>query len=142
MWLRPVSLYDLKSGAEQVVALAFLMFAGRFAMDLATHGLQGTFNVLALTNEVTIVAALLLSGFILSRLTGEPRLLAAFPVAVLAMDPWFVLVQAALRWSAGAVAWLALPRIGWGIHFGLIAWFLVAGLIALFRFVPGRPART
>jgi hypothetical protein len=137
---RPVSLYDFRIGAEQVVALFLLMVAGRLAMDLAMNGPGGSFNVQALTNEVTIVGALLLSGFIISRLTGEPRLLPGFPVVLLAMDPWFLLVQTALRWTATS-GWLALPRIGWGLHVGLIAWFLLAAFFALRRFAPGRPTR-
>ena len=141
MLLRRVALDDFRIGPDQLVMLVFLLIAARLAADVGFNGLRGYVNVYALAADITVVGTLLLSALFTARLAGEPRLLLGFPIVVLAMEPYFIVLQEAFRWGAVNSDWLASARVGRGFQIGLIAWFMVASLVALFRFAPGRPIR-
>jgi hypothetical protein len=139
MLLRRTGLDDWRVDPDQLVVMVFLVIATRLLTDIAFIGLDGHFNFHALSAEITLIAALLLAAFAAAKLTGEPRLLLAYPVAVLALDFFFLLLQAALRWDSGGEAPLLTPDGAARAHGVLIAWFLAAALLVLLRFAPGRP---
>ncbi len=137
MFLRRVSLDHFRVSADQLVALVFLLIAAQCAIDMGFNGLRGYFNINALAAEMTLIMALLLAAFVAAKLTMEPRILLAYPVAVLAMDVFFALLQGALRWGDATLEWLPVR----GLYVALLAWFLVAACMLLVRMAPGRPRR-
>src|SRR5262245_56789886 len=95
-----VALADLRITPDQLVALVCLSLAGDFAVGIVSNGAGGFFNVGALPVQLTVVVALLLAAFLISKLTGEARLMLGFPIALLAMDPYFLALEGALRAAA------------------------------------------
>ena len=86
---------------------------------------------------MTVIMGLLLAAFVAAKLTNEPRILLGYPIALLAMDPFFLVLQGVLRWSDESMGWLPSRAL----YIALLAWFLVAACAVLMRFAPGRPGR-
>jgi hypothetical protein len=135
--LRRVALDDFRITPEQVVALICLVIAVQWVMDIGFNGLRGYFNIYALTVELTVIMGLLLAAFAAAKLTNEPRILLGYPIALLAMDPFFLVLQDMLRWSGDSMGWLPSRAL----YVAFLAWFLVAACVVLMRFAPGRPGR-
>src|SRR5262245_3147898 len=137
MLLRRVTLDDFSISPEQLVVLIALLIAAQWAMEIGFTGRGGYFNVYALTIEMTVIMGLLLAAFTAAKLTSEPRLLLGYPIALLAMDPLFLVLQGLLRAYGEGVGWL----YSRAFYVALLAWFLVAAWMVLLRFAPGRPGR-
>ena len=103
--LRPVALDDFRITPEQLVALTCLVIAAQWAMDIGFNGWRGYFNIYGLTVELTVIMGLLLAAFAAAKLTNEPRILLGYPIALLAMDPFFLVLQDILRWSGESMGW-------------------------------------
>ena len=137
MLLRRVALGDLRISPEQMAALVCVLIAIEWIMDIGFNGLRGYLNVYALMVEMTVMMGLLLAGLVAARLTGEPRLLLGYPIALLAMDPYFLLLQGVLRWNDASLGWLSSRAL----YVALLGWFLLAACVLLARFAPARPGR-
>jgi Peptidase C13 family len=137
MLLQRVTLDEFRITPEQLVALVALVVAAQWAMDIAFTGRHGNFNVYALTVEMTVIMGLLLAAFAAAKLTREPRLLLGYPIALLAMDPLFLVLQGLLRAYGESMGWL----YSRAFYIAILAWFLLAAWMALLRFAPGRPGR-
>ncbi|MBI4205990.1 MAG: peptidase [Betaproteobacteria bacterium] len=140
MLLRRVALDECRISPDQLVLLVCVILAARLLLDIGFNGLDGYFNVYALSAEITLIAALLLAAFIAGRLTNEPRLLLGYPIILLAMEPFFVALQELTAWAARSKPSLVSPA-AWSADTAFIAWFLVAALVVLLRLAPGRRLR-
>lgn len=132
---------DFRANPEQLAALVFLMLGLRLLLDVAYHGAEGYFNVYSLSAEITAVAALMLAALLAARLAGEPGLLLAYPVAVLALTPFLLALHGLLRWMDGGVGWLLPPAASGVLYYGLLGWYLLATLAVFLRLVARRRAR-
>lgn len=139
MLLQRVVLDDFRTSPDQLVMLVFLTVLARLLLDIGFNGPDGYFNFYALSADMTVVVALLLAALVTARLTDEPRLLLGYPIALMAMDPFFLLLHELPRWDSHA--WLSSHHAAWSASVALIAWFLAAAFVVLMRFTPGRRVR-
>lgn len=139
--LRPLALDECRASADQLVLLVVIVLAARLLLDLFFNGVDGYFNVHALSAEITLAAALLLAGFAAGRLANEPRLLLGYPIVVLAMEPFFLALQALLDLTVRTSS-LVSPGAAWSVENGFTAWFLGAALVVLLRLTPGHHLRS
>lgn len=141
MLLRRVALDECRISPDQLVLLVCLIVAARLLLDLGFNGFDGYFNFSALSAELTLIAALLLAAFVAGRLTHEPRLMLGYPIVVLAMEPFFLALQALVEWGARTRPSLVSPAFAWNADTAFTAWFLAAALVVMLRFTPGHSLR-
>jgi hypothetical protein len=142
MLVRRVALDDCRVSPDQLVTLVGAIFAVRLLADLAFNGIDGYLDFEALSAEITLIAALMLAAFAVARLTQAPRLLLGYPIIVLAMEPFFLALQALLDSVTRSRPELVPPAAAWNADIAFIAWFLIAALVVLLRLTPGRRVRS
>lgn len=138
MLLRPVALEAVRSSADQFVLLVATYFALRLLTDAAFNGLDGQLNFQAIAAETMLIGVLMLAGYLASRLAHEPRLLLGFPLIVLAMEPFFLTLQALAAWVARRSSVPVSPIVAANVDTAMLGWFLLAALVILLRVTPGR----
>jgi hypothetical protein len=138
MLMRRVTPDDCRVNPDQLVMLVGAIFAVRLLADLAFNGIDGYLNFEALSAEITLIAALMLAAFAAARFTREPRVLLGYPVIVLAMEPFFLALQALLDLVTRSRPELVPPAAAWNADIAFIVWFLIAALVVLLRLTPGR----
>ena len=138
MLLRPVALEAVRISADQFVLLVAAYFALRLLTDAAFSGLDGQLNFQAIAAETMLIGVLMLAGYLASRLAHEPRLLLGFPLIVLAMEPFFLTLQAVAVWVARRSSVQVSPIVAANVDTAMLGWFLLAALVILLRATPGR----